>query len=268
MQVLAGKAAPGLSAYQIAVNRGFQGTEAQWLATLVGPKGDVGPASTVHGPKGDKGDKGDQGAQGLQGLAGIKGDTGPQGPKGDTGSQGIQGPKGDQGIQGVKGDTGPPGPGMVRTVRKLSAAHVNSTTTSTTIADWSHPVVAGKTYRFEVVGSYQTAALTTGARLSILPTTAVGVVHGMAWGAVAQAAGATGLEASLFAVATSTTVWPVGSTILTTGVSPINSPHHIGMDFIYVCTTSGQLAIQFASEVAASAAQMNAHSTLIVEELI
>ena len=32
----------GLSAYQVAVNNGFQGTEQQWLASLVGPQGPAG----------------------------------------------------------------------------------------------------------------------------------------------------------------------------------------------------------------------------------
>ncbi len=162
--------------------------------------------------------------------------------------------------------------GPVSTIRRLTVAHSNATTTSTTITDvinpWSHTVVAGKTYRFRVIGLHQTAALTTGIRLSILPTTAVGTVVGIAWGGLGQGSLATGLEAGLFAVATSTTVWPVGSTLLTTGVGAINSPHHNGMDFLYTCTTSGTLAIQFASEVAASAAQMNVGSMLIVDELI
>ncbi len=164
------------------------------------------------------------------------------------------------------------GGGAVRTVRRLTVAHSNATTTSTTITDavnsWSHTVVAGKTYRFRVIGLHQAAALTTGIRLSVLPTTAVGTVVGIAWGGLGQGSLATGLEAGLFTVATSATVWPVGSTLLTTGVGVINSPHHNGMDFLYTCTTSGTLNIQFASEVAAAAAQMNIGSVLIVDELI
>ena len=39
----------GPSAYQVAVEEGFEGTEAEWLATLVGPEG---AASTVPGPPG------------------------------------------------------------------------------------------------------------------------------------------------------------------------------------------------------------------------
>lgn len=45
----------GLSAYEVAVENGYQGTELQWLASLQGPKGD-------KGDEGDKGDPGDDGA--------------------------------------------------------------------------------------------------------------------------------------------------------------------------------------------------------------
>lgn len=40
----------GLSAYEIAVKNGFEGTEQEWLNSLVGPQG-------PQGPKGEKGDK-------------------------------------------------------------------------------------------------------------------------------------------------------------------------------------------------------------------
>lgn len=63
----------GLSAYQVAVQHGFKGTEDEWLISLKGEKGETGP-------KGDKGDTGERGPQGPQGQ------IGPQGPKGDTGS--------------------------------------------------------------------------------------------------------------------------------------------------------------------------------------
>lgn len=74
----------GLSAFQVAQMNGFTGTEAEWLATLVGPTG----------PQGD------------QGIQGIPGATGPQG------EQGIQGIQGIQGEPGATGATGPAGPGI------------------------------------------------------------------------------------------------------------------------------------------------------------
>ena len=67
--------AEGKSAYEVAVDNGFEGDANDWILSL-------------RGPKGDKGDRGDQGIQGIQGIQGLKGD------------------KGDQGIQGVNGDPG------------------------------------------------------------------------------------------------------------------------------------------------------------------
>ena len=107
----------GESAYQIAVDYGFVGTEEEWLASLKGAKGDAGAQGPKGdtGAKGDKGDKGDTGEQGSQGPKGDTGATGAQGPKGDkgdkgdTGATGPQGPKGDTGTQGPKGDKGDTG---------------------------------------------------------------------------------------------------------------------------------------------------------------
>lgn len=110
----------GLSAYQIAVNRGFIGTEDEWLLSLKGPQGNngaEGPQGTpgprgdqgIQGPAGPKGDRGDTGAQGPVGIKGDTGDTGPQGPAGTNGETGAQGPQGLQGVQGPAGDAGPQG---------------------------------------------------------------------------------------------------------------------------------------------------------------
>jgi hypothetical protein len=52
------KGDPGISAYEVAVQNGFSGTEAEWLQTLVGSKGD----------KGDRGEKGDPGTTTWEGI--------------------------------------------------------------------------------------------------------------------------------------------------------------------------------------------------------
>lgn len=99
----------GLSAYQVAVQHGFKGTEAEWLISLKGEKGETGP-------KGDKGDTGEKGATGERGPQGLQGERGLQGVQGEKGEQGIQGPvgpkgeQGEQGIQGIQGPQGEPGP--------------------------------------------------------------------------------------------------------------------------------------------------------------
>ena len=139
----------GENAYEIATDNGFEGTEEEWLLSLIGPqgkslefnwngtelgirvegetaynyvnlkgeKGETGPRG-IQGPKGEKGDKGDvgpAGAQGIQGVAGPKGDkgdigaTGPKGDKGPAGPQGIQGLQGVAGPKGEKGDKGEQG---------------------------------------------------------------------------------------------------------------------------------------------------------------
>ena len=74
----------GQSAYALAVQLGYTGSEAAWIASL----------------KGAKGDKGDTGEQGPRGATGA---TGPQGPQGPTGATGATGPRGPQGPQGPAG---------------------------------------------------------------------------------------------------------------------------------------------------------------------
>lgn len=121
------KGTDGKSAYQIAVEQGYQGSESDWLSSLKGDKGDKGNT-------GAKGNPGQDGADGksayaiavehgyedseekwLLSLKGEKGDTGERGEKGETGQQGEQGPKGekgdpgDRGLQGVPGEKGEKG---------------------------------------------------------------------------------------------------------------------------------------------------------------
>lgn len=90
----------GYSAYELAVQNGYEGTEVEWINSLKGDKGEQGE----DGEKGDKGDKGDTGASnslsigtvetGTNASATITGESPNQVlnlvlPKGDTG-QSIQ----------------------------------------------------------------------------------------------------------------------------------------------------------------------------------
>lgn len=129
----------GLSAYQVAVQHGFEGTEAEWLISLKGEKGETGP----QGPKGDTGSglniKGELDSESQLPQEGVSGDAwlisgnlyvyvgengnvvsnpkwsnagsiqGPQGPVGPKGEQGEPGPKGEPGANGAPGEQGPKG---------------------------------------------------------------------------------------------------------------------------------------------------------------
>lgn len=101
-----GGGADGKSAYEIAVENGFEGDEKAWLASLKGEKGDTGAKGETgpRGPQGEQGEqgpKGDTGPAGADGKPGADGDPGEKGEKGDTGPQGPQGPKGDIGPAGA-----------------------------------------------------------------------------------------------------------------------------------------------------------------------
>src|SRR5699024_4825050 len=71
----------GASAYEIAVQNGFEGTEEEWLVSLQGEQGEQGP----QGPEGPVGPEGPQGPAGADGADGAKGD------KGDPGTPGADG---------------------------------------------------------------------------------------------------------------------------------------------------------------------------------
>lgn len=67
---------PGESAYDIAVQNGFKGSEKEWLQSLKGEKGNPGIIGTqgLQGLTGEKGDKGDPGEEAeIQNLTSIPG---------------------------------------------------------------------------------------------------------------------------------------------------------------------------------------------------
>ena len=85
--------ADGASAYEIAVENGYTGTEAEWLSSLKGEKGDAGEQG-IQGIQGEKGETGELGLQGIQGEKGEKGDTGAAGKDGMNGTDGRDGANG------------------------------------------------------------------------------------------------------------------------------------------------------------------------------
>jgi hypothetical protein len=111
----------GKSAYQVAVENGFVGTEAAWLASLIGPQGPAG-TNGIDGTNGTNGTAGADGADGADGasayeVAVANGFIGTEaqwltslvGATGAAGADGAQGPQGDPGPAGADGTNGADG---------------------------------------------------------------------------------------------------------------------------------------------------------------
>lgn len=102
--------ADGLSAYEIAINNGFEGTELEWLDSLRGADGQDGQDGT-NGTNGADGQDGADGADGADGLSAYEVAL----ANGFVGTQAqwlssLKGEKGDKGETGPTGATGPTGP--------------------------------------------------------------------------------------------------------------------------------------------------------------
>lgn len=132
---------PGISAYELALAEGFQGSLSEWLETLRGRDGADGKDG-LDGKDGTDGEDGksaydlavDGGFEGTEAewLESLKGEPGPEGPQGEKGEDGLDGKsaydlavdngfegdesewlaslKGEQGAKGEQGDIGPEGP--------------------------------------------------------------------------------------------------------------------------------------------------------------
>lgn len=106
----------GKSAYDIAVEHGFVGTEEEWLESLRGPQGEKGEQGE-QGPQGEKGEQGEQGESGTPGttptitinedgywvINGEVTDVKAEGEDGEDGKDGASGPQGPTGPQGSAG---------------------------------------------------------------------------------------------------------------------------------------------------------------------
>lgn len=101
-----GAGSPGKSAYEIAVENGFEGTEQEWLESLAGEAAGFGTptASAIALTSGEQptaivSASGENTAKVFDFQFGIP--AGAQGPKGETGAQGPAGADGKTPVKGV-----------------------------------------------------------------------------------------------------------------------------------------------------------------------
>jgi len=154
--------AEGASAYDVWLDLGNSGSEADFIASLAGEMGPTGP----------QGDTGPAGAEGVPGPQGIQGEVGSQGAAGDTGATGATGAAGDSayqvwlalgnsgteadfiaslvgatgpaGAQGIQGETGPQGPAGTSSLGYYGSFY-DTTTQLNTVPDTAHPMTLNTT---------------------------------------------------------------------------------------------------------------------------
>jgi len=92
----------GKSAYELAVENGFEGTVEEWLASLQGIHGNDG----TNGIDGKDGENGVDGMNGTNGQNGLNGQNGKDGVDGTNGKDGENGKDGTDGLNGTDGQDG------------------------------------------------------------------------------------------------------------------------------------------------------------------
>ena len=142
------------------------------------------------------------------------------------------------------------------TWQKLSADVLNSTVTLAPVTGLSFTVIANTTYLVEVVGTFTSAATTTGIAL------ALDIPSGTIAGQVVHPTTATSLGGT-------EQIADAATTGATTGVRAANANVPIRASFIVaIGTTGGTVQQQFRSEIAASAVTMKAGLTAMGRRII
>lgn len=139
----------------------------------------------------------------------------------------------------------------------LAANTPSSSTTPTAVAGLSFNAVVGRRYHVKFIGEYQTVATATGCRLGFIGTVGVSSIRGRMRGGISAGTVATELARPITSTA---------AVLVTSGATPVGVPHHLGAEYVFVCSASGTHGIRFGSEVAGSQATLLAGSTLIYQE--
>lgn len=148
----------------------------------------------------------------------------------------------------------------------LGSNAVSSVVARANVSGLFFSALAGKRYKIEIIGDYQTALVTTGGSLGFVMTSGTATIKGLASMEVSvSSANALGLKNSITAINTTNTT--TGSFITSSGVSAVNSPHNLCVNLVLNCATAGNFQVQWASEVAGSVATLNAGTVMIVTQL-
>lgn len=142
------------------------------------------------------------------------------------------------------------------TWQKLAADVANSTVTLAPVTGLSFTAPANTTYLIEVVGAFQSAAVTTGIAM------ALDIPSGAVVGQMFHPTSATSLGST-------EQIADAATTGATTGVRAANTNTPVCANFIVaVAATGGAIQLQFRSEIAASAVTMKAALTVMGRRVI
>ena len=147
------RGADGKSAYEVALQNGFTGTEADWLESLKGQKGDIGEP----GAAGAKGDAGTPGKDGVNGKNGVDGYS-PIATvaKTDTGATITITDKNGTTTAAVKNGVGEKTAEYGEIFNTYSGEYANKATGNHSHAEGEHTTASGD--RSHAEGSYTTAS--------------------------------------------------------------------------------------------------------------
>ena len=287
----------GKSAFDIAVENGFVGTEIEWLVSLKGTDGRDGKDGT-NGQNGNdfkfsdftpsqlndlkvKGDpftfqdltpaqvilmKGNDGVNGANGTNGTNGKDGKDGVNGTNGTNGINGKNAFE-LWQIENPSGTYNDFKNDIIRKKSISllenYASSSNILTEVNGLGFNLQSGKNYRIKLLGTVQSVATTTGINIAFTFDGNI-IANGFVESSLTHAS-ATTLKSTIFNIDASTAT--IGSNLLTTGTGAVSTPVMLNAEMVVRCIDSGTFKTWFASEINASQAQLNIGTTFIIEEI-
>lgn len=282
----------GKSAFDIAVENGFVGTEIEWLISLKGTDGSDGKDGT-NGQNGNDFKFSDFTPSQLNDLK-VKGDPftfqdltpaqvvlmkgkdGANGTNGKDGKDGVNGTNGTNGINGknafelwqIENPSGTYNDFKNDIIRKKSISllenYASSSNILTEVNGLNFNLQSGKNYRIKLLGTVQSVATTTGINIAFTFSGNI-IANGFVESSLTYVASATTLRSTIFNIDASTAT--IGSNLITTGTGVVNTPVMLNAEMVVRCIDSGTFKTWFASEINASQAQLNIGTTFIIEEI-
>ena len=273
----------GKSAFEIAVENGFVGTEIEWLNSLKGNDGKDGKdfkfSDFTPSQLNDLKVKGDPftfqdltPAQVLlmKGKDGVNGSDGVNGTNGKDGKDGVNGTNGKSAFELWKEEnpSGTYNDFKNDIIRKKSISILENYTSSSNVlsevTDLNFNLQSGKNYRIKLLGTVQSVATTTGINIAFTFDGNI-IANGFVECSLTNVASSTTLRSTIFNIDASTAT--IGSNLLTTGTGAVSTPVMLNAEMVVRCIDSGTFKTWFASEINASQAQLNIGTTFIVEEI-